>query len=341
VKRIGLHCTLILLLASLAVASDSVPLKLVGSADLPKYSGDFDHFAADVNGNRLFLAAEDHGTLEVFDLNTTKWLRTIKGFEVPHSILYLPASQKLFVTDGGDGTSGMSKVLSTPDLKILQKVDLVPGADSLVYDPESHQAYVVTGGKDVKMKESVVSVIDMTDFSKKADLTLASAHVEGMALESHGNRMFVNITDHNEIDVIDRSSFKVVDRWPLQGVGENSPMILDEANHRLFIVCRNPAKLVVFDTQSGKQIGAWDTAGHSDGMAFDVARKRIYVPGAEGYIAVYQQRDADHYELTAKIPTAPGAKTCLLVPELNRLYVAVSPGEGKYGARVLTFETLP
>ena len=76
-------------------------------------------------------------------------------------------------------------------------------------------------------------------------------------------------------------------------------------------------------------------------MAFDAARKRIYVPGAEGYIAVYQQRDADHYELTAKVPSARGAKTCLLVPELNRLYVAVSPGEGKYGARVLTFETLP
>src|SRR5207302_5909861 len=199
------------------------------------------------------------------------WLKTIKGFEVPHSILYLPDSQKLFVTDGGDGSSGMSKVLSAPDLKILQTVQLVPGADSLAYDARNNRAYVVTGGKDVKMKESVISLIDTTDFSKKADLKLPSAHVEGMALESQGIRMFVNITDHNEIDVIDRSSLKVVDRWPLQGVGENSPMILDEANHRLFIVCRNPAKLVVFDTNSGKQIGAWDTAGHSDGMAFNVA----------------------------------------------------------------------
>lgn len=191
------------------------------------------------------------------------------------------------------------------------------------------------------MKESVLSVIDTTDFSKKADLKFDSAHVEGMALESQGKRMFVNITDHNEIDVVDRDSMKIVDRWPLEGVGENSPMILDEANHRLFIVCRKPAKLVVVDTETGKQVGTWDTAGHSDGMAFDSAHKRIYVPGAEGYIAVYQQRDADHYELTAKVPTAPGAKTCLLVPELNRLYVAVSPGEGKYGARVLAFETLP
>ena len=337
-RRTALIFTTLVFWATLAAASDSAPLKLVQSVDLPKYTGDFDHFAADLKGNRLFLAAEDHGTLEVFDLNTSKWLKTIKGFDTPHSILYLPASQKLFVTDGGDS---MSKVLRADDLRVLQKVTLTPGADSLAYDPDAHRAYVVTGGKDVKMKESVISVIDTTDFSKKADLKLDSAHVESMALESQGNRMFVNITDHNEIDVIDRSSMKVVDRWPLHDVGENSPMILDEANHRLFVVCRKPAKLVVFDTQAGKQIGVWDTAGHSDGMAFDPVRKRIYVPGAEGYIAVYQQKDADHYELTAKVPSAPGAKTCLLVPELNRLYVAVSPGEGKFGARVLTFETLP
>ena len=326
------------LVAVMAVASDSTPLKLVTSVDLPKYSGDFDHFAADVSGNRLFLAAEDHGTLEVFDLKSSKWLKTVKGFDVPHSILYLPASQELFVTDGGES---MSKVLGSRDLQVIKKVSLVPGADSLAYDAGAHRAYVVTGGKDVKMKESEIAVVDTTDFSKKAELKLDSAHVEAMALESQGNRMFVNVTDHNEILVIDRTKMAIVAHWPLLNAGENSPMILDEPNHRLFIVCRKPAKLVIFDTNSGKQIGLWDTAGHSDGMAFDSVRKRIYVPGAEGYIAVYQQRDADHYELTAKVPSAPGAKTCLLVPELNRLYVAVSPGEGKYGARVLTFETLP
>ena len=337
-RRALLRFAVLVLLAVGAMASEDKPLKLVTSVDLPKYSGDFDHFAADVSGNRLYLAAEDHGTLEVFDLQSTKWLKTVKGFDTPHSILYLPASQKLFVTDGGES---MSKVLSSPDLQVVKKIALVPGADSLAYDAQAHRAYVVTGGKDVKMKDSVISVIDTVDFSKKADLKLDSAHVEAMALETQGNRMFVNITDHNEILVIDRTKMAVIAHWPLQNAGENSPMMLDEANHRLLVVCRKPAKLVVFDTDSGKQIGAWDTAGHSDGMAFDPARKRIYVPGAEGYIAVYQQKDADHYELTAKVPSAPGAKTCLLVPELNRLYVAVSPGEGKYGARVLTFETLP
>jgi DNA-binding beta-propeller fold protein YncE len=118
-------------------------------------------------------------------------------------------------------------------------------------------------------------------------------------------------------------------------------MVLDAANHRLFVVCRKPARLVVFDTLTGKQLESMDTAGRSDGMAFDSVTKRIYVPGGEGYVAVYEQKDGDHYQLVAKVPSAVGAKTCLFVPELNRLYVAVSPGEGKFGARLLTFETLP
>jgi len=180
---------LVFLWAACAAASDSVPLRLVNSVDLPKYSGDFDHFAADIGGNRLFLAAEDHGTLEVFDLKSTKWLRTIRGFEVPHSILYLPASQRLFVTDGG---GGMSKVLNGRDLQILQKVSLVPGADSLVYDAEKHQAYVVTGGKDVKMKESVLSVIDTTDFR---DSTITNQHIT-----AHDGILFVHRHDSAAFD---------------------------------------------------------------------------------------------------------------------------------------------
>lgn len=45
------------------VPAPESPLSIIGHVDLPGYEGDFDHFEADVAGNRLFLAAEDHGTL--------------------------------------------------------------------------------------------------------------------------------------------------------------------------------------------------------------------------------------------------------------------------------------
>jgi hypothetical protein len=77
---------------------------------------------------------------------------------------------------------------------------------------------------------------------------------------------------------------------------------------------------------------------------FDTARKRVYVSGGRGFdvgsVFVYQQRDADHYELIGKIPTAPGAGTSFWSPELNRYYVA-APASGKDEAAILVFEPQP
>ena len=67
------------------------PLKLVATTPLPGFSGDFDHFGADLKGNRLFLTAEEHKTVEVFDLRSGKQIHSITGFVEPHAMVYLPA----------------------------------------------------------------------------------------------------------------------------------------------------------------------------------------------------------------------------------------------------------
>lgn len=61
----------------------------------------------------------------------------------------------------------------------------------------------------------------------------------------------------------------------------------------------------------------------------------------DDYIGVVEQKDADHYEEIARVPSATGAKTAILVPELKRLYVAVSPGEGKTGGALLIYDVVP
>ena len=70
-----------------AVPEQRSSVELVKSVDLPGYTGDFGHFAADYDQKRLLLAAEDDGTLEIFDLKTSDHLRTVAGFGNPHSIL--------------------------------------------------------------------------------------------------------------------------------------------------------------------------------------------------------------------------------------------------------------
>jgi len=93
------------LLPALSKPVDNAPLKLVQVIPLPDVkSGDFDHFALDLAGKRLFLTGEENKSIEVFDLQSNKRIRSIRGVDTPHSLLFLPESNKLLVVDGGDGT---------------------------------------------------------------------------------------------------------------------------------------------------------------------------------------------------------------------------------------------
>jgi DNA-binding beta-propeller fold protein YncE len=314
------------------------PLKLIQTIPLRGYHGDFDHFAVDDQRNRLLLAAEDHATLEVFDLATMKHLRTIGGFGAPHSILIRPGASTILVTDSGPG---MSKLLDASTYAQRGAVSLVPGADSIGYDAAANRVYIVTGGKDVKMKTSDVAAVDPGTGKNYDSIHFDSNHVEAMALEKHGDRLFINLTDKNELAVVNRKTGKILAYWPVPPAQTNSMVALDEASHRLYVVCRNPGMLVVMNSDTGAVVDSVPAPGIADGMAMDLASHRIYVPGGVGYIGVYNISNPDHPELLAKIPSATGAKTCILLPKLHRFIVARSPGDTNALAEVLVYEVQP
>jgi hypothetical protein len=95
--------------------------------------------------------------------------------------------------------------------------------------------------------------------------------------------------------------------------------------------------LVVLDTTSGRIVASLSTIGDADDIFYDGGRRVVYVIGGEGAVEVFRQRDADHYEPGGRITTAPGARTGLFVPALNRLFVAV-PHRGLQSAKVLVYE---
>jgi hypothetical protein len=106
-------------------------------------------------------------------------------------------------------------------------------------------------------------------------------------------------------------------------------MALDEEHHRLFVGCRRPAKIIVYDTGSGRKTAEMDIAEDMDDVFYDAARRRIYASCGQGFINVIRQLGADHYRVIAKILSAPGARTSLFVPELKRLYLAVPHRAGQ------------
>ena len=117
----------------------------------------------------------------------------------------------------------------------------------------------------------------------------------------------------------------------------NFPMALDEANHHVFIGCRRPAKVLVYDTATGKESGSFDIVGDTDDLFFDAARKRLYVSGGEGFVDVLQEQEAGRFARVAHLATAAGARTSLFVPEQSRLYLAV-PHRGTQKAEIRIYE---
>jgi hypothetical protein len=312
-------------------------LVLQGRTELPGYTGDFDQFAVDLERNRLFLAAEEHGTLEVFDLRSGRHLRSIGGFETPHSIFLVPQTHRLLITDGGESI----KLLDAGSLAPAGAIKLHPGADSIGFDSGTGHLFVVTGGEDVKLKESWVEEIDPISTRKISEVHLDAADVEAMAIEQHGPHLYINAADKNYVAVIDKSAHRVVAQWPIREARQNALAQLDEASRRLFIVARDPAMFIVLNADTGAHVASLAAPKHADAEIFDVANRRVYAPGGEGYIGVYAEVDAGHFAELAQVPSSIGANTAILVPELHRLYVAVSPGEGKTGAAVIWFDVKP
>jgi DNA-binding beta-propeller fold protein YncE len=293
--------------------------------------GDFDHFEADLKGNRLFLAAEDHKTVEVFNLRTGKQLHSVPVFGNPHGIVYVPDSNRFIVTVGGSGIS-MVKLVSGDDYKIIDTINLPPGADNAVYDPTRKYCYVENRGLDPAADSNLLSIIDTKTFKHIGDITLPGRNSQAMAIEHSGNRLFINLAATNEVGVVDLQTRQVIARWPVPEASVQDALALDEANHRVFIACRKPPRFIAFNTDTGKVVANLPCVGVNDDMFYDAAHKRIYVTG-DGTTSVFQQVDADHYEHMAEVPTGFQGKTGLLVPELDRLYIELS-GKAKPDAKL-------
>src|SRR4029077_8551272 len=167
-----------------------------------------------------------------------------------------------------------------------------------------------------------IAVIDATTGRRLEDVAKLDAHPESFQISTSKPLIYANIATKAKVVVIDRASHKVTD-WPLKTGKANYPMALDQANHRLFVVTRKPAQLVVLDSESGALVASVPCVNDSDDVYYDAGRKRIYLPGGEGFISVIQQSDPDHYQPLAKIPTTTRARTGLWYEKRDRFYLAV------------------
>jgi DNA-binding beta-propeller fold protein YncE len=328
----------VLLLPVLAMGQSSPVLVLKTRIALANVEGRMDHMSVDVKGRRLFATAFDNHTLEVIDLQTGRQIHTISALDEPQGAYYDPATNRLFVACGGDGTV---KIFDGATFQLLQTVTLDLDADNVRYDARGKHIVVGFGGEKFLAAKvtrpgggGALEVLDL--MGKKIAEIPTDAHPESFQPEKTGTRVFVNVPDKQEVEVADLTRGTVLAHWKVSCT-TNFPMALDEAHHRLFVGCRIPAQLAVFDTGSGKIVASPAIVEHTDDLFFDASKGRIYILG-EGFIEAWQEKDPDHYERMGRYPTPADGRTGLFVPDLGELFETI-PHHGQQGAEILVYAT--
>jgi len=318
--------------------------RLIQTIPIPNVNGRIDHLAIDIRGQKLFVAELKNNSLDIVDLKAARRIHSISNnglLNEPQGVILVPELHRIFVSNGEDGTVD---AFDAKSFSFIRKIKLPSNdADNMHYDPNNKLVYVGYG-------EGSLGIINATSYSIVGDIRL-TGHPESFQIEvqnrvigQQDQRIFVNVPESNSIAVVNNEKHTILTTWPIINAQNNFPMALDEANHRLFVGTRDPPKLMVFDSNSGKVVSILDIAKDPDDIFYDAAKKQIYVSCGEGFINVFQQqqqqqqeKDANHYNAIASIPTAPGARTSLFASELNRFYVAV-PHLGNQESEILVYQ---
>lgn len=278
------------------------PLQLGWQAPMPGVHGRLDHLAIDPKHARVIVAALGNNTVEVYQLSENKFVHSIVGLDDPQAALYVPDFDRLVVSDD----NGKVRIYDGATYQLLHVIDYGEdgNADNLRYDPVAKRIYISYGDGPA----SAIGTIDPSTGRPLPEVYKLDFHAESFQIERSGTRIFANIpeADHS-IAVIDRKTHQI-SKWQVAGEA-NFPMALDEAEHRLFVGTRVPPRLFALDSDTGKTVASLPAAGDTDDLFYDAALKRIYVIGGVGSISVFQQKDPDHYERIAEIPTSAGART--------------------------------
>jgi DNA-binding beta-propeller fold protein YncE len=311
-KRVTMLAALVgLLLPAVGRAEDPAPLVLEAKIPLGAVAGRIDHFAFDPQRQLLFVAELGNDSVGIVDLKERKVQHRITGLSEPQGVAYHPATTTLYVANAGDGSL---RLYQAPAFRLLGTIALGADADNIRIDPWRNRIIVGYG-------KGGLAVIDPASRRKIADMPL-DGHPESFQFDETGSRIFVNVPDASRIAGLDAVSGRQVSILESAGASSNFAMAVDADEHRVMVVFRNPARLVVFGTETGERVASVETCRDADDVFVDPRRQRIYVSCGEGVIDVLARSTAG-YERIARIPTIAGARTSLFVPATDRLYLGV------------------
>jgi len=306
-------------------------LQLTKIISLEGVKGRIDHLDINLKEQIVYIAALGSNAVEVVDIKSGKVIHSITGLDEPQGIGYIPQNHEIFIANGGNGDCYFY------DANTFEKVatiNLKSDADDVRYDSVDRKIYVGYGSGGI-------AIIDADNHQQVGDIKLP-AHPEGFQVDKKRHTLFVNVPDADMIGVADLKQLKLINKWSRTTPAGNFPMALDSAGRRLFIGYRHPAKLVVMDIKTGKQLSINEMTNDTDDLFFDEETRRVYASCGGGYtrlgyINIFQSQSENMYRQIASIPTRNGARTSLLVPRLH-LFLVPEPSVYTHHAELMVYK---
>ncbi|MBN8838455.1 MAG: YncE family protein [Sphingobacteriia bacterium] len=309
------------------VTQKSKYLSLINTIKFSDIKGRIDHFTYDLQNGKIYIAALGNNTVEEIDIKNFTRTHTIQNFSEPQGIVYLPKKRCIAVANGANGKCDF---ISTKSYDKIKSIQLDDNADNIRYDSLNEKIYVGFGNGGI-------AIIDADTFDLINTIPLV-AHPESFQIEYSTNKMYVNIPDKKMIAVIDLIKNKVVEQRLVEEASSNFPMSINQDSHLLFIGCRNPSKLLIQDSYTGKSKTSIPISSDVDDIFFDKVRKRLYISCGEGSVNIIEQKNINEYSLLEKMITHSGSRTSLFIPEFNYFIVA-SPSKINRDAQLLIYKT--
>lgn len=329
IASVFLIITGVALLPGAGWAAEPEPsLALEATIPLPEVRGRIDHMAVDPRRKRLIVAELGNNTVDVVDLAAGGVIHRVTGLSEPQGVGYAERADLVAVANAGDGSV---RLFRGEDLAPAGSIALGGDADNVRVDPRTGLLVVGFGGGGL-------ALIDPASRAKVGDIRLP-AHPEGFQIDPETDRAFVNVPNARQVDAVDLDARHVVGTWRVRDLGGNFPVALDPASDLLAVVFRSPPVLALLDRNSGAIRREARACGDADDVFFDGRRHRIYISCGAGIVAVFQVEDGSLQPLRS-VETAPGARTSLFVPDLDRLFVARRAGP-RGAAAVLVYRPVP
>ena len=283
----------------------------------------WDYVTMDSASRRLYIGRDDH--IDVVDVDAGSVVGKVAGLAHTHGMVLAPQLSRGFTSDGDSNTS---TIVDLKSLKKIGSVETGKDPDSFVYDEVTRRVFIMNSAG------STATAINAADGTVAGTVGL-EGQPEAAVADGKG-KVFVNLTDKDEIVEFDGKTLKVLHRWPIAPGVAPSGLAIDRKNRLLFSVCDNQM-LVVMNGDTGKVIATPGVGAGTDASLFDPETGNAFASaGGSATLTVVHEDSPDHFRVVDNVPTQSGARTMALDTKThNVLLVTARHGHGATHSQVL------